>query len=498
MLRQVVSRLNQWVDTQEKPAASQPDPMLGTLPADLRKLPMVEDLDSPHFTSYDGYMLMEAVWTRDAAKWAGGTTTDDLLVARRLFDWTIRNIETDYPRSDRPPQVPWETLFLGRGLPLEERAWTYMLLLRQRGIDAALLALPGDDSAPLKPWCVGVLIGDKEKKVYLFDVQLGLPIPAPGGIVADKSDQLDVQPATLDQVVADPKLLERLAPSSDKPYWVQAAGLKRVVALLESSPIYLSPRAERIEARLTGEKRLVLSAAPSRQAARFKAAGVGDVRLWDLPYTTLQRRLALEPRAVLKRLAVYLPFMSTPPPTIYRGPVAPLYVGRIMHLKGRLFDEKEAIACYQKARPRTQDMLKEMPKIAQDRMEWLVRQFKPEERDLTPAEIDKLKQLAELQAQEIVDAILRGKLDASYWLGLIEFEEKEYPAALDYFNVRVVNLDHGLVWAEGAHYNVGRCLEANGQRAAAIKEYESSTNAANLVRARWLRELDRAKKLEEK
>ena len=35
MLRQVVSRLNQWVDTQEKPAESKPDPMLATLPADL-------------------------------------------------------------------------------------------------------------------------------------------------------------------------------------------------------------------------------------------------------------------------------------------------------------------------------------------------------------------------------------------------------------------------------------------------------------------------------
>ena len=72
--------------------------------------------------------------------------------------------------------------------------------------------------------------------------------------------------------------------------------MKRVVALVEASPLYLSPRAKRIESRLTGEQRLVLNAEPSQQAARFKAAGVGDVRLWDLPYTTLQRRLALKPR----------------------------------------------------------------------------------------------------------------------------------------------------------------------------------------------------------
>ena len=148
MLRQVVGRLNQWVDTQDKPAESKPDPMLATLPATLRKLPMVKNLGQAHFTAYDGYMLMEAVWLRDASrsKWAGGGAADELQVARSLFDWTIRNIQTDYDSPDRVPQVPWETLFLGHGTTWE-RAWTYILLLRQRGIDAALLALPGEDSA---------------------------------------------------------------------------------------------------------------------------------------------------------------------------------------------------------------------------------------------------------------------------------------------------------------------------------------------------------------
>ena len=189
---------------------------------------------------------------------------------------------------DRVPQVPWETLFLGHGTTWE-RAWTYILLLRQRGIDAALLALP-EDSSPetkpakqaLKPWCVGVLIGDKEKKVYLFDPKLGLPIPGPAGIAADKLGGLDVQPATLDQVVAKPELLDQLS-LADAPYWARKAELKRAVALLEASPLYLSPRAQRIEARLTGEKRLVLNAEPTQQAAHWRAAGVGDVRLWDLP-----------------------------------------------------------------------------------------------------------------------------------------------------------------------------------------------------------------------
>ncbi len=69
MLRQVVSRLNQWVDTLDKPGAWTPDPMLKSLPPDLAKVPMVTEaeLGQAHFTSYDGYALMEADWTRDVA-----------------------------------------------------------------------------------------------------------------------------------------------------------------------------------------------------------------------------------------------------------------------------------------------------------------------------------------------------------------------------------------------------------------------------------------------
>ena len=238
---------------------------------------------------------------------------------------------------------------------------------------------------------------------------------------------------------------------------------------------------------MTGEQKLVLNAEPSQQAARFKAAGVGDVRLWDLPYTTLQRRLALEPNAVFQRLWAYVPFMSSPG--------APLYKGRIMQLKGRFFDEKEAIAYYQKARPRNQAVEDEMPVIAKESFEALSRQFKPNDRDLSPAETNMLKQEADLQARLVVSAIIQGKLAASYWLGLIQYDLGEYEAALDYFRVRTLQFgERGVFWATGAHYNIARTLEAGGQRQKAIHEYESNillrNDSGNLIRARWLKELD--------
>ena len=68
---------------------------------------------------------------------------------------------------------------------------------------------------------------------------------------------------------------------------------------------------------------------------------------------------------------------------------------------------------------------------------------------LTPEIDEKCKAGAVLFSKLDLQAILRGKLDASYWLGLIELDQGQYLSALDYFNVRVVKLDHNLAWAAG-------------------------------------------------
>ena len=84
--------------------------------------------------------------------------------------------------------------------------------------------------------------------------------------------QLAIQPATLAQVVAEPKLLRRLDAGPSHKYGVEASDLKHVAALLEASPDYLSRRMKLLESRLAGEQRMVLTTAPSEHAERWKAA----------------------------------------------------------------------------------------------------------------------------------------------------------------------------------------------------------------------------------
>ncbi len=493
MLGDAVGRLNEWAKTQEKPVDWKLDPLVAALPPNLAKLPMVRSLDRLEFTSYDGFMLMEAVWLRDLSNWARGKTSDELTQARNLFDWTVRNIQLDPTLADdiaHIPQFPWETLFLGHGTA-EERAWTYILLLRQQGIDAAMLGLPmreGKDGAgqgrggspTVVPWCAAVSIGEGDKKqLYLFDPHLGLPIPA------SKSTGPNPLPATLEQVVADPHLLDRLDVDADQPYWAKKGDLKHVAVMVEASPLYVSQRGRVMESRMAGPQKVVLGTNPTVQGERIKAAAgsltkTAEIRLWTLPYTTLERRLDLEPELVCRRLRSFLRFFVMPT----------LYKGRILHIKGRFFAESEAVALYQQSRPSENELGERHNEIYKHWYalirESILRSGEPPSRKVDETAIVN----ATAQTEIMMLALREAKYDASYWLGLVQYEggdRETYRSAADYFTARTLRALPGGPWTHGAHYNLGRCYEALDQPSEALEEYQAAGDPGSRVRVAWLK-----------
>ena len=139
MFRRIIDQLNQWI--RQPPAADwKPDPMIASLPKRFQELPQVKSLGEMEFSRFDGFVVQEAVWLRDVGRSAQGDVLDELDRARNLFDWTVRNIQLEPDRLDRIPQLPRETLLFGRGTA-SERAWVFILLLRQLDIDAAVLAV---------------------------------------------------------------------------------------------------------------------------------------------------------------------------------------------------------------------------------------------------------------------------------------------------------------------------------------------------------------------
>ena len=446
--------------------ASQTDPgrleqlgsQLDYLAGQLDYLAAEMDLAKLEFSGADGFALREVVWLRDVSNWARGDEVDALDRAKRLFDWTVRNVQLDpYPaaRDGRTPvrvlQKPWETLLFGRGTAMD-RAWVFSLLARQQHLDVALLALVDPDDPEqkrLRPWVVAVLI---QGELYLFDPALGLPIPAPDGVTCGPQGPLEIRPATLGQAAADDAVLRQLDVDETYRYPVNASQLEGVVALLEASPVYLTQRMKLVENRLAGDEKMVLTASPTRQAERFKACRQKiSSRLWPLPYEALFQELLLGPERHKLQGAALTPFLAA----IGRTPA--LWKGRVYHLKGKFIGEPSATYYYQMARPSN--------------------------RELSTAKID----------PQATTVYLLGKLDASYWLGLIAAQLGNQRAAVDYLAKRTVEFAPGGPRTYGAVYNLARIYEAGGEFQKAIKFYRANSRApgahGNLLRARWLESL---------
>ena len=244
------------------------------------------------------------------------TDVDKLTDALKLFDWSVRNVQLSrMPREPTTEQIrenalnnvpggiaslrgvpgpgyqrlPWHLFSNGYG-DAWERARLAIRLMRQRKINAAMLAVPNlDDESKLDLWAIGVLIGDE---VFLFDPALGLPIPGKNlsGI------------ATLSQVRADPKLLSTLdlkpgESQQDIDYPINRIQLSKVTALLDAAPESISKKMAEIDDALIGKEwnDFQLKYNVDNAAALFaKAQGIDDVRLWDIPFLASEFRKAVE------------------------------------------------------------------------------------------------------------------------------------------------------------------------------------------------------------
>jgi hypothetical protein len=464
-------------------------------------------LDALEFTDDDRLRLGEAVMARELSRWARGDEPDDVNRAMRLFDWTIRNIQLEPDRMTRDGkavehmlQYPWETLIFGRGTAAE-RAAIFILLARQQGLDAAMLALedPADTAHHrLRPWAVGVL---SEGNVYVFDPLLGLPIPAPGSPTLHESGQLVIRPATLSQLAADDHLLRQLDVDPQHPYPVKAADLKKVVAQVDAQPWSLAERMKLVEARLVGDDRMVLFVTPSAQAERFKAGkGITGVGLWRASFDTVFQRVRLRAEYDARHGAMMAPFIvSEVLRTQAAGPKSgddrqapmfwesnagaasqqskrrsassaessetnaevPLLAGRMLHLKGAFLGDPSATAYYQMCR-------------LSDRQ---------------------LAQMSEGDAQrkQLAGALRTTKQFATFWLGLVAFEQRNYAAARDYLATRTLEASAAGPWTVAAKYNLGRIYEIEKEYAKAIRQYNGNDAAVDAagcrLRARWLASL---------
>lgn len=430
----VFDRLSQWQRAaRPDPTGWRADPLLSTLPADLRAAGGVPDLAAESFSfPGDVVWLRDQRWLADVAKAARGDAVTDVDVATNLFRWTVRSLA---PVAD-PPMVatadtdakrwwlPGEILLAGRASPAQ-RAWVFLSLVHHAGLPGALVATADPSGAP-RPWLPAVVC---DGEACLFEPTYGMPVPGPGGRGV----------ATVRQAAADPAILAALS-LPERPYPVQAADLTDLSVLVVADPWSLSRRVAALAPVVRGLRDLRLSVDASRVGGAVAAAlpgeGAADVRLWEFPWTTLAqrrsdpRRLAESLRRDLAPLAAGVPGR----PSADRGLVRPLFAARVREFRG---DLEGAKAAYLAARP-PRDVVAEALAA------------------LPPAEADAGRKL-----------LGQMKEDAAYWLGVLVLGEGAYDAAIDYLQRMTLEAAPDSRWADAARQNLGVAYAALGRDAEA-------------------------------
>jgi hypothetical protein len=507
---EIVARLEQWrrlvqeaeksgllkLETSQDPNAqsewqAKRQKLLDTLPPELSATHWVRHVDDDAFDpSYDGTFLREAALLRDVASHIDAEAQDDVSKASALFDWCVLNIQIEPPPgADAKPDEQWaalhlpiDTLHFGRGTPLA-RAWVFMLLARQKGLDVVLLAT-GDPRGPeqLRPWVAALASGGE---LYLFDYTYGLPIPGPGGKGV----------ATLSQAAADDAILRQMDIAGDRTYPRKAADLQNITVLLEASPGYLERRMRLLESQLIGFERMVLSADIEALTESLRQAPhVGQVKLWSQPYEVLEQRRNASPQlrqaADIERLPFSIPDepdqiqkqeSDTQRPRLTYG----LRMGRLLQLRG-LFGASEA------QRAASQGV--ELSAAAERGAKSFYLHTLPSEDQLSAMKRD-LREGNEIArgvrlTPELVDAFQTRRDDAAFWMGLISFEQGDYRTAAQYFGPMTLQAYPDGPWTNAARYNLARVHEANGELPDAIKLYEqdkSPQRYGNRLRAQRLK-----------
>ena len=294
------------------------------------------EIDSSVFTTLDANYLDLCFLLRDAARalqvdTASGSGEDAafrLRQATAAFNWVVRQMRAE--QTNRPTFPPQFALRRGRGTALE-RSLVFLELLRQFNRDGdkgpaltgCVLVEPASANDLQRIWAVGVVI---DKDLYLFDPNLGLPIPGADG----KSV------ATLADALKDPKVLGQLTVNQKHPYDVGPEKLRSCDVQLCVSLSALAPRLEFLQKKVLGSHlRVTLAAnlfgdngeeAAVQTALRTAGLETAKVRVQPQALRVLRAFLPVDEGGAdskpfglpLNLLPGFVPANETTPVTMYR------------------------------------------------------------------------------------------------------------------------------------------------------------------------------------
>ena len=468
----------------------------------------------PAVTDRDIDLLRDASLYNDIVAWVDlpdGPQTDPLLApwldalppsssslatASRLFDWTVRNVARESLRRPSPigvEDMPADMVYLGPGYRQSDyqtvfrgsgdwynRAIVFIELCRQSGIPAAVLATTGNDqtsgdaggvsNVQPEPWCAAAIV---DGQAYLFDFELDLHIPGPGGVGI----------ATLREARTDESVLRRMNVAGFFDYDKSIDDVQSCIALLPVTPEDMSPRMRTLQNALTGDLRLVCHVDIDSLRRRVDdAVGVADVRLWDVPIKVDLYREAVDRAADRNPQLAYLDRSAWMMLEAAVPSARQLALGRMRQLRGQFDDDpldtRRGARGVFMAQRQPEFEIEDLRTDPQLQKRYDVRRML----GVSGEDYDRQIQFA----QQLIRA---GKRTATYWLSLLQYDDGQFDNAEDWLTQRVLDDTQSYIWNPSAKYLLARTYEKLGRLEEAIELYKTEglpSEHGNRIRARLL------------
>ncbi|MBI1314961.1 hypothetical protein GC176_27020 [bacterium] len=466
--------------------------------------PQVERVLRRRFVTRDATHARDAIWAQQAVTHVRPENDTAASRITALFYYTVDTVRLSPESTDELPLGPFETAYFGRG-SAAARAWVFSTLLNELRVPAAILTLPEGSDAAETPRLVGALL---DGQLHLYDVALGLPIPAPETTNDQESSVLPQSVASLAQVMADESLLRQLA-TEGRPYPVTSEALKQATVEIIGDTTLWSRRMEGLSEALTGDQAVTLyrplvstgdldGAFDSIRDAVNGIIPADRIRVWPWPEARREARTALtaEQAALLTELdhpfQTPLPIVSIGPEVITVGKqiqVPQLHVGngwrlqlqaRISQLQGRTSNAIELYTRIQSFEllPPTID-----PSVVNGLPPDLAAQFGSGQPEVKA-------QLSMGLPEEVRLAHLQAGTAAQFWRAACQFEKRNWSIAARDFDTFLRDSPNG-EFSGQARYLGAIAQAGNGQyrRASAflnsISQEAPEYAAAQYLNRRW-------------
>lgn len=226
----------------------------------------LDEIKSASFSALDGTYVAECLYLRDVARVLEVEGEPQQKQAAAAFAWVCRQVVLEpWALAALPPTLVLQS---GAGSGLE-RAYAFLSLLQQLGIDGCLIGPPdaGEKQAVSYPesvtateslhppgpfWAVGARVGGD---ILLFDPWRGTPFPG-----------------TLAEIRAKPELLKSWYEEKNRPWPLTPEVVKNATVYLTAPLSSFSPRMQWLDKKLAAEVGVHLSVDPAALRARFEEA----------------------------------------------------------------------------------------------------------------------------------------------------------------------------------------------------------------------------------